>query len=94
MQRVEEKTYGVIQLLSEHGGWAESFTGTTLRKNKTNATKTIQDADGKGEAEAQGTDDGAQPPATKERKSRKRKAVDDGTTGEIAPLRRSTRAKK
>lgn len=94
VQRVEEKTYDVIQLLSERGGWDETLAGTTSRRS----TKTKQDGDVKGEVDAQGTDisshDGAQPPVKKEKGSRKRKAVDDGSVSETAPLRRSTRTKK
>ena len=88
MQRVEENTYEVIQLLAERGGWEDG-----IPKGRTKPSKRPQEKHGQGQNESAAIVDGSDQ-VQPDKRGRKRKATNDDGPSETIPLRRSTRARK
>lgn len=102
VQRVSQECWGIIQMMSEKGGWEEM----TFGKKKTSATKRPRQAATKNSRvkptptddndgnEVEARVDTSEELDVKPKKSKKRKAfdVDDGT--KEVPLRRSARTKE
>ncbi|KAG1768647.1 DUF55-domain-containing protein [Suillus occidentalis] len=102
VQRVSQECWGIIQMMSEKGGWEEM----TFGKKKTSATKHPRQAatknfrvkptptDDNDGSEVKARVDTSEELDVKPKKSKKRKASDvDAGTKEV-PLRRSARTKK
>lgn len=101
VQRVSQECWGIIQMMSEKGGWEEM----TFGKKKTSASKRPRQAATKNsrvkptptdddDSEVEARVDTSEELDVKPKKSKKRKASDvDAGTKEV-PLRRSVRTKK
>lgn len=101
VQRVSQECWGIIQMMSEKGGWEEM----TFGKKKTSASKRLRQAATKNsrvkptptdddDSEVEARVDTSEELDVKPKKSKKRKASDvDAGTKEV-PLRRSARTKK
>lgn len=97
VQPVEEKTWDVIRMLAEKGGWDESSTKPTKAAKR----KTDKQADEKPKPDARAGEkhdieevNTAPQTEVKPKPAKKRKVAEVDGNGEMAPLRRSARVKK
>lgn len=102
VQPLEEKTWGIVELLAERGGWDDLNTKPTKgsgqkvtakkpsgRKPKAKSSK--RDVDAEASANEAGSEE--EPSAPVKSKGRKRKAAETEETDNARATRRSTRLK-
>jgi len=105
VQRVSQECWGIIQIMSEKGGWEEMTFGkkkpsTSTRPRqpatKNSRAKTNPTNNDGGGSEVEGNVDASEEPDIKPKKGKKRKAsdIDTGTQKVMVPHRRSVRTKK